>query len=148
MGKAPCRCQCHEEQTRQHNKLKKITFRVQISPSAFNSLQAVPYHRGTSGLHSGLPRPSLSPVTSVSRQIQESMHNDWHSWVKKKKQAPARRGDTAAFKASRAYQKGPKLSNEKFPRVLLWHRLTQLHHFFLDQRLKKLQHIRNTFMRS
>ena len=51
-GVAP---QCHEEETGQHNKLPTLshfTFRVQISPSVFNSLQTVPYHRTTSGLHS------------------------------------------------------------------------------------------------
>ena len=39
---------------------------------------------------------------------------------------------------SRTFKKeGPKLSNDKFLRVLLWQKLKHLHNFLPDQRLKK-----------
>ena len=57
-GKGKVRCQCQEETNQQTTNRHKIywlhrfTCRVRISPSVFNSLQTVLYHRTTRGLHS------------------------------------------------------------------------------------------------
>ena len=52
---------------------------------------------------------------------------------------------TSSSKTELVKKEGSKLSNDKFLRVHLWHKLKHLHCFFLDQRLKKLQNILTPF---
>ena len=68
-----------------------------------------------------------------------------HSFVAinkhERKTQPSSKGQLTFVK-----KEGPKLSNDKFLRLLMWPKVKHLHNFFLDQDAQNLRTFRNTFM--